>query len=187
MKTVALIYGWGEGAWESQEFRGLLYKKGLQTTNKVSEADIVLAHSSGCYLVPRDTARKTIFLIGLPYWPSRSLFQSGVRKLSAEIKFHRQNQSIGWWLNKILHNCWYILSRPSATYYVLTKHLEKNLPGGSLNDVILVRPKDDTFCHPEVLKLLRKTKSYKFLEIPGAHDDCWINSKPYIDLLLKEI
>ncbi len=159
----------------------------LELTDEVREADILVGHSSGCYLIPKVTDSKTVFLIGLPYWPGRTLFSSIVRKLAGEISYHRRNKGLGWWLNKILHNTWYILSRPSATYFGITKHRPENLPDGMKNKVLLVRPSDDTFCHPYVIKLLPGANNYKFIEVPGAHDDCWVNPKPYINLLLKEL
>ncbi|HSX18234.1 MAG TPA: hypothetical protein VLE51_02685 [Candidatus Saccharimonadales bacterium] len=186
MKKAAIIYGWAEGPWESQKFRELLQENEFEITNNPSNADIIIAHSSGCYLTPSDIHNKQIFLIGLPYWPGRSLLSSIIKKLKNEVDYHRRDKSLGWWLNKILHNTWYILSRPSASYFGLTKHKEKYLPSDSNNIVMVIRPSDDTFCHPDIMKLL-PMRDYKFIELPGAHDDCWVDPKPYIDLLLKEL
>lgn len=186
-KKVAIIYGWGEGAWESKEFRKLLELRGFTIVDKTHQADIIFAHSLGCYLVPNDVTKKEIFLVGLPYWPGRGSFKSVLIKLYGEIKYHRRNQDLGWWLAKILHNGWYILTRPSASYYGLTRRKISNLPNSSKNKVLIVRPGYDTFCHPNIMKVLPKNKVDKFIEIGGAHDDCWVKPSPYVDLILREL
>lgn len=186
-KKIAIIYGWGEGAWEGKQFRDLLVGSGFSIVDKPVDADIVFTHSLGCYLVPGGLNSRKIFLVGLPYWPGRGSFKSVLIKLFREIKYHRRNQDLGWWLAKILHNVWYILTRPSASYYALSKKKIKYLPEASKNRVFLVRPVDDTFCHPDIMKLLPKNSVSRFIGIDGAHDDCWVNPRPYIDLLLKEI
>ncbi len=183
MKTIAIVYGWAEGPWQARLFKKELAKRGYKITNEVSSADIVFAHSSGCYLLPGNIEHKTIFLVGLPYWPGRNIATSLFYKLISEIKYHRKDKSILWWLSKILHNIWYILSRPKVTYYSWKQRSKQYLPSGLHNKVTIVRPGDDTMCHPDVMDILKSAKKYNFLELPGAHDDCWIKPKQYVQLL----
>ncbi len=187
MKTVAIIYGWAEGRWQSKRFVKTLIKNGFEITDNIQKANVIFAHSSGCYLVPVGTKAELIVLVGLPFWPGRSLASSIVRKLVMEIKYHRRHKGFGWWLNKMSHNSWYIITRPQATYYGITRHKVGNLPSGQNTKVLLVRPSDDTTHHPEATKKLEPAKNYKYIELPGAHDDCWMEPKPYVDLLLKEL
>src|SRR4051812_17865495 len=112
MKTVAIIYGWAEGSWQSKRFARELEKRGLRLTRDVQNADVIVAHSSGCYLVPKEIRAELILLIGLPYWPERSLAAGIMYKLVAEMRHHRRDRSLIWWLNKLAHNTWYILTRP---------------------------------------------------------------------------
>ena len=186
-QAVAIVAGWAEGYWQTKKFRSALERTGYQVTQDPSAADVIIGHSLGCYLIPKEVNAKSIVLIGLPYWPGRSILTSLRLKLKSEIRSHRKDESLGWWLNKMLHNGWYIISRPSKTYHGFTKQIPDDLPDGSGNKVLLVRPTYDTFCHPEVMSTLGEAKNYKYFEIPGAHDDCWLKPKPYIDLLLKEL
>jgi len=186
-KQVAIIAGWAEGPWQTKRFRNELKKAGLQLINDPRKADVIIGHSLGCYLIPKGIEGKTIVLIGLPYWPGRSIPASIRMKLKAEVGSHRKDESLGWWLNKLFHNGWYILTRPSKTYSAFSRQKPENLPDGKTNRVTLFRPSGDTFCHPDVMKMLPKAKNYKFIEISGAHDDCWLKPESYVDLLLKEI
>src|SRR4051812_13441361 len=137
---VAIIYGWAEGSWQSRLFTDELTKRGLVLTKNVGEADVIIAHSSGCYLIPHDITAKLILLIGLPHWPGRSVASGIIHKLMAEMKHHRRDRSLAWWLNKLAHNIWYIVTRPQATYYGLTRHKPENLPDAKNRKVLLVRP-----------------------------------------------
>jgi hypothetical protein len=186
-KRVAVIYGWAEGPWQSKKFVEVMKQSGLEATKDLINTDVIFAHSAGCYLVPKDTRASVVALSGLPYWPGRSLAGGVFRKLVREIKFHRRNQGLSWWLNKLLHNVWYIISRPLKTFYLVTKRNGANLPDGANHKVILIRASDDTLLHPNVMKILREATSYRFTKLNGAHDDCWFEPKPYIDLLLKEL
>lgn len=183
MKKVAIIYGWAEGPWQSRQFAQAAARRGLTMTTDLSRADIIFAHSSGCYLVPEDVNARLVMLVGLPYWPGQILPSGILRKLISELEHHRRTNGLIWWLNKITHNTWYILTRPQATYWGLTRHKEKNLPDGRNRTVLLVRPSDDTMHHPETADLLTKAESYESVEIPGAHDDCWLYPEPYLDLI----
>lgn len=182
MQTVAIIHGWAEGKGQSRQFVHELAENGFKVINDVNGADIIFAHSSGCYLVPKHNKAKLILLVGLPYWPNRSLATGVIYKLFNEVRYHRRSKGLGWWLNKMLHNGWYILTKPQASYYLLTKHGLDNLPDNTKRKVLLVRPSDDTLMHPEIKRLLNQ--GYDCVEIAGAHDNCWMQPKPYIDLML---
>ncbi|MEX1059365.1 MAG: hypothetical protein WEC17_02960, partial [Candidatus Saccharimonadales bacterium] len=100
---------------------------------------------------------------------------------------HRRNKGLGWWANKMMHNGWYILTKPQKTYFLLTRHKTGNLPAGDNPKVVLLRASDDTMLHPQTMKLLPEAQRYQFVELDGAHDDCWLEPKAYVDLLLKEL
>ena len=187
MKSVAIIYGWAEGSWQGKKFVKELHRNGFTIAENAKNADIIFAHSAGCYLVPKDTKAKLVVLAGLPYWPGRNLVSGLIRKLINEVRYHRRNKGLGWWLNKIAHSGWYIISRPQKTYYLVTRHKIANLHDRINAKVLLVRASDDTFLHPNAVSMLPRGKKYRYVEIPGAHDDCWFEPKPYIDLLLKEL
>lgn len=187
MIKVAIVYGWAEGPWQGDKFTKALEQYGYTTTLDPREADIIFGHSLGCYLVPKDIKNKTVCLVGLPYWPGRSVIYSVALKLKKEISYHRQGNSLAWWVNKTAHNSLYIFSRPRLTYYGITRIHPRFLPNGANNKVIVIRPADDTFCHPEVAKILPQSKNYQYLEVPGPHDGCWFEPRPYIELFNKNI
>jgi hypothetical protein len=60
----------------------------MRASNKnqdTSKADILFCHSTGCYLVPENAKAKLIVLVGLPYWPNRSLVYSGIKSFTEDL------------------------------------------------------------------------------------------------------
>ncbi len=180
--TVAIIHGWAEGEWQSRQFRQQLHEAGYQLSNDVRQADVIFAHSSGCYLVPVEAKAKVIILVGIPYWPKRWLLTSVITKFINEVTIYRQKRRLDWWINKTIHNVWYIVTRPQASLDVITKHNLTNLPEGSRHKVLVVRPTGDTFTHPDIKQLL-SSHAFSFITIPGTHDDCWLEPLEYIQLI----
>lgn len=188
MRTVAFCYGWSEGPWQSRLFAKNLSRNGFSLSKDPANADIIIAHSSGCYLVPKKFQAEVVFLIDPPYWPGRSSISSIVANIAVGAREHHKEGEIRWWLNKLAHNGWYAITRPQGTYHASTriklKHLPKAPPAQS---IVLVRNIRDTFCDPKIMNLVGKERGYKFTQLPGAHEHCWIHPELYIDLLLKEL
>jgi hypothetical protein len=185
MPTIAFIPGWSEGSWHSKLIEQKLAVKGIHINQDLNKADILFCHSTGCYLVPEDAQAKLIVLVGLPYWPNRSLVYSGIKKFTEDLLSARRNVGFLWWCNKTLHNMWYMLKYPKDTVFVATKHKPENLPKPKKHKVLMIRNQQDYFCHPKINKILDKTKGYSFAELPGGHDDCWSGKQAYIDLIMK--
>jgi hypothetical protein len=181
-RTVSIKYGWAEGPWHATRFARELEAKGLTLIDDAATADIIFAHSSGCYQVPRNARAKLVILTGLPYGPVPHLSVGLIRKEIQEIKYHHGIKELRWWFEKLFHNVWYMITKPQATYYVLRKHELGNLPGSAGRRVLLVRPGDDALMYPDTDTLLAG-RGYVLIEIPGSHDSCWVNPQPYVDLM----
>ena len=184
LRTVAIVHGWAEGEWQSQIFRRLLENSNFHYIRDVERADIIVAHSSGCFLVPTNVNAQLIILVGPPYWPGRLLAVSVILKLFKEITHHRKNQQLSWWANKLIHNIWYIFSQPQDTYNAMTKHKLQNLPDGRRHHVVMVRPDDDTFTHPHIDQVVGDP-NYAYVSVPGSHDECWIDPQAYVELIKR--
>jgi hypothetical protein len=183
MATIAFIPGWSEGSWQSKILEEKLRKVKIYKNQKLEEADILFCHSTGCYLVPKNAKAKLIILVGLPYWPERSLIYSGFLKVGEDFLNTKKDMGVMWWLNKTFHNLWYMFKYPRDTILVATKHKVENLPSDGKHKVILVRNRDDRFCHPDINKILKQAEKYEFVNLPAGHDDCWSGKQKYIDLI----
>ncbi|HVV66538.1 MAG TPA: hypothetical protein VHB72_00500 [Candidatus Saccharimonadales bacterium] len=184
-----IVYGWSEGPWQSKKMRDALRANGFRAAQRAAEADVIIAHSLGCYLVPRENHAKVVMLVGLPYWPGKPVLISVLQNTSQNIK-NSWSDRAGWWLNKLLHNCWYILARPKASYYAGTRRKLSMLPATSTTrEVLFIRNKRDTFCRPDIQNLIPSTMNYTYVQNVGGphHEDCWLNPIPYVNLIRKSL
>lgn len=179
---VAFVHGWAEGVWQENMLRGHLQKAGFRLEQNAEKTDIVLAHSAGCYLVPKKNNAKLIILIGLPLWPGKPLPKSLLEKLKLEFWHHRRNRDIAWLINKLVHNIWYVVTKPGNLFRFFKNYYGRKLPNPEKSKIVLVRNKDDPFCDPNLAAILRD-KRYTYISLPGLHDDCWMEPKKYVEII----
>ena len=188
MKTVAILEGWAGGPKLTRLLRSQLTESGFRVIKDTGKANIIIAHSTGCYMLPKSMSAQLIVLINPPYWPGQSILGRWIRMNKDELKFLRKQQGTPRFLKDKLWETYYIFVKPLYTWSVLNNksHLDflKNLDNRA---VVLVRNRNDEFCSPKIKDVLVKYKTVSYAEVPGYHADYYINSKPYIDLLLKEL
>lgn len=188
MKTVAILEGWAGGNWHTKKFRAALTDKGFELTNKVATADIIVAHSTGCYRVPNQNKAYLLLMMGPPHWPNKSIIRRLVAKKKHDNQLVSANEGRIYVLKKSFWEWFYIFAKPSYTFIALGNHKSLDfLDKLSDKKIVLVRNDEDVYCSPDLGQLVSKYPNIKYLELPGGHDDYYTNPRPYIDLLVKEL
>ncbi|MEX1995589.1 MAG: hypothetical protein WD887_02325 [Candidatus Saccharimonadales bacterium] len=187
VQSYYIIAGWAEGSKLSFGMGRELEKRGLVKAKKVGQANIIIGHSAGCYMLPHKVSAQVIFLIGAPYWPGRSI----VRRVFNNVVTDAPAQIKSWDSWRFLHNrLWntaYIMARPFRTIKAW-RSLRRMLVG--LHDdskIIIIRSSQDSFCSPDVRLLADECENVSFREVEGLHEDCWHNPGLYVDLIIKEL
>ncbi len=173
---VSIIYGWSEGKWHSKQLRKRLEASNFTVVNDHKSADIIIAHSGGCFLVPKATSAKYILLIGLPLWENKFIFKSLFEKIKLETKDW-------WWYKKTFYHVVYLLAKISHWLRMHRSWRRKTLPENSASSIFLLRNNDDAFVNAEESQALAKEKGWQYIDVYGQHDDIWVNPKQYTDLL----
>ncbi len=179
MKTVAIIPGFAEGKWHAKRLRAALEKHGYSIVPKLSEADIVLAHSGGFFTTHKAKKTALIVGVGVPLKKRTQLAGTLRKKVAIDIKTHAQNKKLRQWGVKAGWNGYYTLRHPMRWGRML-RYIER-LP--SHTRVLIIRNKDDYFSSKGELQKLTENKNWHFAELPGQHDDLWTNSEHYIDII----
>lgn len=184
-KTIAIIHGWAEGNRLSKRLADTLRRRGFTISDNPAAADIVFAHSLGCYLVPSDTKAKVVLLVGVPSGPASLLPVALIRKLAREIAHHRKHKELGWWGKKLAYGAWCAVTKPSNMYYLFARRNLQNLPVGEGRRVVAVRPLHDPFVADNISDIVRQ-KGYGYREVNGQHDDCWLDPEVYASVIEDE-
>ena len=173
---VYIAYGWPEGQWHGKNLRKALIEHGFQIASSIEDADIILAHSAGCYMIPDKVRAKLIVLVGLPNWPSRLTIVSTYEKLSLEAK------NAGWFQKTFWHVV-YALSQPIRLMKTYKAFRKKILPSGKPGKIVLVHNKLDTYMNDLVSNELAERREWNCINLDGQHDDLWQNPTPYLEII----
>ncbi len=183
-KKIAILYGWAEGAGHAKHLRTSLRAHGFHITRKPEEADIIIAHSGGIFLLPSNMRAELVMLIGVPYWPGKRPIKSLLDKIRFELK-NRSNSR--YLIRKILFNCIYIASKPIHHYRIWISWKKKRYPSSSEASFLAVRNKHDVFTnHKDVLNLA-SDNNWNVVSLYGQHDDLWLNPENYIRLIKSKL
>lgn len=181
---VYTLYGFAEGRAIGKKLRRELRAAGYINTRFKSHADVFIAHSGGCLLVPKNAKAKLILLVDPPYWPGKHVTKSLAQKVKRDYQHHREIKKVRRLSAKTGHNGRYFITTLPRTIRMYKAHRMLNFPETKHGQQIyLIRNKHDSFCSPEIKDLLPQAKAYHYQELPGEHDDIWHYPKKYIELI----
>ncbi len=178
-QTVAIVTGFAEGRLTGRRMRKELASRGFKNISDVAAADVIIAHSGGCFIIPPYAAAQLIICINPPHWPGKPLRQSGAEKIRIGIAAAKANRAIGRFCVAQLRNFIYLWNVPR--YRKMWQGMQSGTAWRLQVKVVVIRNDDDTFSpNTDVMPFEADVIA---ASVPGGHDDCWDHPKPYIDIL----
>jgi len=183
-EKVKIQYGIFGGEGSGRRLRKALQQAGYVVTKKVAEADIIMAHSAGCFWLPDASSGQKIMLIDPPYWPERSIADRRRTRIRRNFQFSTYAYPPLQW---VTHNLW-------GVYYGVrdhkrTKRIIRHAPTYNLEQVVknrpvlLVRNEHDDWLTPDLDAIQRTNPKLRVVHVPGDHDDIIYHPKRYVELL----
>jgi hypothetical protein len=183
-KKVHIIFGVLSGDVLGRRLRKELRAAGFNIARKRDQADIILAHSAGCFWLEDARPDQLLVLVDPPYWPGRTVKDRAKEKSDANFRYRRYGYSHHLWLNK---NAWglYYAVRDMKRTIRIAKHVKDYYLPGVIRDkqAVIVRNEQDAWCTPDLEPLKNDNSKLKIIEVPGEHDDLFFNPKRYAELL----
>ncbi len=177
---VALIYGYAEGPRIAKNLIEYLGARGHELVD-ASEAEVILAHSGGSYLIPDNNSATRVVLVDVPYYDNHPSF---IKKLSKRVTEEGISLSA---LQKFIWNNWYVYSQPKRSYQMYKRVIEGEFHGVEGKKVMLVRNNNDLFGAIDQDKEQARANGWLVEGLPGTHDDLWVNPEPYSKFLEKQL
>lgn len=180
VKKVAIVYGWAEGPAIGKKLASKLTEAGFDIAKNPKEADIIIAHSGGYLLLPPNLRARLAVLIDPPICSEVDM-RARQKKLLIQTCLRPK-----YWKIRVL-NLLYIFLRKNHQ-----NNLRKLYPDYSFSDkenFVIVRNSNDQFLSAKEATTLSAQLNARLVELPGDHEDVWINPSPYVNLLksLSEI
>ncbi|MDB5175209.1 MAG: hypothetical protein JWM81_67 [Candidatus Saccharibacteria bacterium] len=187
MKSVAILYGFTEGRRHGHRMRKALRKAGYRVVRHPDDADILIAHSAGCFFTKDYKKATFVMLINPPYWPGKTLRKRAVERFFVDLKHGIRPTKIWFWAYKNCLNVYYGLSRFKRNWRLVIMALHFTLPKAVAHhkNVLVVRNHDDTWLSPELEAVKESQPAISIHHLSGEHDDCWRHPSRYIALLPK--
>lgn len=179
--TVAIVYGFAEGKWHGRKLRRELSNAGFRFTHDLQAADIVIAHSAGCYLLPPDMNARLIVHSGYTYWSGRKLLDSLLQNLRLE---YQQHGFIKWFVRCTINDLYMLnLSHTIRTVRGWPNRVQflKNL---QTTRHVFICSRHDPYCQPR--QLMQHTRQeHTYISTAGNHNALWDDPANYTIVLLS--
>lgn len=185
--TVYILPGWAEGPKVTKRLQRELKKAGFQPCQQIEEADIIITHSAGCHLLPPHLNPKFVMVINPSYWPERPTLINITYNVVLDLPSQIRDHGLIPMLRNRLWNIFYIVTAPLRTLKVWRSLKQVLFELLIHKKILIVRNNSDCFCTPDIAQITQSHKNIEVAALPGLHEDCWFNPKPYVDLLLKHL
>jgi hypothetical protein len=176
-RTFAFCFGFMEGKGHSRQLRKLLLKAGFQLA-PLTQADIIIAHSAGCALIPKQATPKLVIYTGMP------LILARPKSTWVKVSLPRRKDG------SLRHG---LIIRVRNSYYTV-RHIKRNV--GIMRDPRIAQPvifpkvqsvfianRHDPWPKGAELNRLIDEQPWAFLSLPGAHENLWHEPERYIPII----
>jgi hypothetical protein len=176
--SFAISYGLAGGPANARKLCRLLSQAGYSPARQLDEADIIIAHSGGCWMIPANAKPRLLIYVGLP------LAQNNPSKTWAAYHASRFKQAD---ILQILWGraigCYYILRQPLRNFSMI--RLAKTAQPVIFDQAVTVfiTNQDDPWLKDAKLQTYVDNCPWAFVGLPGTHDYIWEQSADYVSII----
>ena len=173
-----ISYGVMEGSLHGTRMRQALRKRGYRITSEASDADVIVAHSGGYFLLPELGPRTKLLLIDPAGYTGRSPAANIIRHVFFDIKQVFFSRDILFYLRKTLLNLLYFcvqVPRNTAMYRIYRAGGRPELL--KRTNTVIVQGHDRSWLDKDGFS---STETHY---LRTTHDDCWRNPERYLAFL----
>jgi hypothetical protein len=172
--TYAISYGLAGGPAHARKLKRHLHQAGYVQSRQVAKADIIIAHSGGCWLIPELAKPRLVIYVGMPLAQANPR-QTWLAAQDAMLKHGQLKHS----LRTRAKNTFYTLRQPRRNLKItrMAKTAQPIIFPGS-STVFIANRHDPWPRSPQTQEYL-DNYDWSFLSLPGPHDDIWEHSERY--------
>ncbi|HKR82061.1 MAG TPA: hypothetical protein VJR27_03600 [Candidatus Saccharimonadales bacterium] len=184
-QKVHIIPGFTEGNGHTKKLVRALTANGFVLADNAADANIIITHSGGCFLLPDALAGKTV-LIANPPWDYRgSIFKNTLCKITLDIREHRQLRAMKQLARKSVWSGLYFVScmpRHVQMYRQMPRFAALLKQSGARH-IIVVAAKGDPWTRHISIRTIEQNPWCTFLSVATMHDDLWMHPARYVAII----
>lgn len=165
--SFAICYGFVGGPAHSRGLRKRLRRAGFKAA-QLEGADIIIAHSAGCWLIPNTARPKLVMYIGMPLSMARPR-RSWVRANLSSFKNGHPLRNI----NVRLKNTYYGLLQPRRNWNIVRRAKIAQPTIFPDAQTVFIANHNDPWPQAPILASFIAQQPWAFLSLMGTHDNIW--------------
>jgi pimeloyl-ACP methyl ester carboxylesterase len=176
--SFAISYGLAGGPAHSRELRHQLRRAGLRQADRLDRADIIIAHSGGCWLIPPTAQPLLIVYIGMTLAQERP-----GRTFLANKALMAKHSSRARRLSTAAKNAYYGLRQPRRNINMVRQAKTARpviFPGCP---AVFIANRHDPWTKDDQTQNYLDNYDWAFINLPGAHDDIWEHPERYAAII----
>jgi hypothetical protein len=175
--TYAICYGFLESGPHGRRLRRRLGEQGYKKAGPAA-ADIIIAHSAGCWLIPKSAKPRLVIYAGMPLQmanPRRAWLQANLASLRrGNIKRNLKTRA---------KNTASIVRHPLRNLDIF-RHPKIGRPAVFPDaQTVFIANRYDPWPRTDLLDEFAATQPWSFISLPGGHDDVWEHSDRYAAII----
>ena len=174
LDSFAISYGFCEGPRHAKKLNSLLNHAGY-LSKPLNEADIIIAHSAGCWLIPNNIKPRLVIYVGMPLSSNYKTLLSANRNSLREGVHHNARVK--------LNNAYHGLRQPIRQLKIVRNFKSAKPVFFPNSHAVFIANRHDTWPRSEKLQSYLNNHSWSFISLPGVHDDIWIHPERYVGII----
>ncbi len=172
----AINYGLTSGSLHSKKISQLLQAAGYTPTT-ILQADIIIAHSAGCWLIPTDARPKLIIYVGMP------LNQTRPHRAWRQAILNNFRKQTWHALTSLIKSMYYGLRQPIHNLTIIGMAKTAQPIAFPTAVTVFIANRHDPWPHAKQLQRYTAQHNWAFIDLPGAHEDIWKHPERYVHII----
>lgn len=175
--SFAICYGLAGGPLHTRKFRKLMRQTGYAQARDLMSADIIIAHSAGCWLIPADAKPRLVLYVGMP------LNQANPRRVWTHSSINSLRGGLARSLAVKLRNGYYYLRQPVRNLRIMC--IAKTATPVVFTEAacLFIMNRHDVWPRSPALKEYVEAGIWNFISTPGGHEDIWEHPEAYVAII----
>ncbi len=183
--SFALSYGFAEGSAHGRKISRLLKEAGFVPAAQLSDADIIIAHSAGCWLMQEGAKPTIVLYVGMPL-PLTNAQKIWLKSNWLSLRSVLAKGNIINMLRGFILNSYYSLKHFRRSVAIV-KGVSTAVPTvfGSANTIFIANQHDPWPRSSRLQGYIDKQHKWSFISFPGSHNNIWQHPAYYVDIIKK--